>query len=86
MTRQTLAEARRQAEEALLYHARGVADEVSRLRPCAKALRALLAATAPDPRYVYFRVLRPEGYEDVHPELVLDDMRIADCWRVEVLP
>jgi hypothetical protein len=44
-------------------------------------------------KYVYVRLLRPEGYEDVHPDLVLADAgigadfepEIIDCGEVERL-
>jgi hypothetical protein len=36
-------------------------------------------------RYVYIRLTRPEGYEDVHPELVLEDAKIDPAFQPEVI-
>jgi hypothetical protein len=43
-------------------------------------------AKVPDDR-VYLAVTRPEGYEDVHPGLIVDDMlgQNRGTWEVEIL-
>lgn len=35
--------------------------------------------------YLYIRITRPEGYEDVHPDLILQDMNIDHVWGAEVV-
>lgn len=34
---------------------------------------------------LYIRITRPEGYEDVHPDLILQDMGIDPVWGAEVV-
>lgn len=34
---------------------------------------------------LYIRITRPEGYEDVHPDLILQDMGVASVWGAEVV-
>lgn len=34
---------------------------------------------------ILIRVYRPEGYEDVHPEILLDDLKIHPDFRAEVV-
>lgn len=34
---------------------------------------------------LYIRITRPEGYEDVHPDLILQDMNIDPVWGAEVV-
>ena len=34
---------------------------------------------------LYIRITRPEGYEDVHPDLILQDMNINPVWGAEVV-
>jgi hypothetical protein len=36
-------------------------------------------------KYVFVRLTRPEGYEDVHPELVLDDANINPAFEAEIV-
>lgn len=35
--------------------------------------------------YVYVRLKRPDGYEDVHPELLLEDAKINPAFEPEVV-
>jgi hypothetical protein len=40
----------------------------------------------PNDGWVYFRVKRPEDYDDVHEELVMDDfLKTPDQWEIELL-
>ncbi len=39
----------------------------------------------PAPGELLLRVKRPEGYEDVHPDLVVADMGINSAFPVEVV-
>ena len=41
-----------------------------------------------DDSYIHIRIKRPEGYEDVHPDLVLEDFMQNPYgeWTVEVVP
>ena len=34
---------------------------------------------------LYIRITRPEGYEDIHPDLILQDMNIDPVWGAEVV-
>ena len=34
---------------------------------------------------LYIRITRPEGYEDVHPDLILQDIGIDPVWGAEVV-
>ena len=34
---------------------------------------------------LYIRITRPEGYEDIHPDLILQDMSIDHVWGAEVV-
>lgn len=35
--------------------------------------------------YLYIRITRPEGYEDVHPDLIVQDMGVDPVWGAEVV-
>lgn len=53
------------------------------LREAAAVVRgAAQPAQALDSRHVYVRLTRPAGYEDVHPQLIVEDAGI----KVEFLP
>jgi hypothetical protein len=54
----------------------------------ADSIRAFLASTSAAPsdsNAVYVKLTRPEGYEDVHPELVLADANIKPDFEPEVV-
>ena len=47
--------------------------------------RTATQANIIDSRHVYVRLKRPEGYEDVHPELVLEDAKVDPAFEPEVI-
>ena len=34
---------------------------------------------------LYIRITRPEGYEDIYPDLILQDLNIDPVWCAEVV-
>lgn len=38
-----------------------------------------------DSEYITIRIKRPEGYEDVHPQIVLDDCGIPAAFEPELV-
>ncbi|KRG69150.1 hypothetical protein [Pseudoxanthomonas dokdonensis] len=59
------------------------------IRYCADDLQAALAREASREGVgsdsVLIRVYRPEGYDDVHPEILLDDLKIHPDFRPEIV-
>jgi hypothetical protein len=45
---------------------------------------ALSAGRDADPAAVYIKVIRPEGYEDVHPDLLLEDLNIHPDFEPQI--
>jgi hypothetical protein len=57
--------------------------EVRRIAPATKT--ALTNDSGDAAKYVFVRLTRPEGYEDVHPELVLEDANINPAFKAEIV-
>jgi hypothetical protein len=56
---------------------------VRRIAPATKT--ALTNDSGDAAKYVFVRLTRPEGYEDVHPELVLEDANINPAFKAEIV-
>jgi hypothetical protein len=57
--------------------------EVRRIEPATDT--ALTNDSGDAAKYVFVRLTRPEGYEDVHPELVLEDANINPAFKAEIV-